>query len=254
MRILNPLIRILLRYEVTHKEFSELAKRSYIDVANDHYCIPNRKKTFSRVAVLTGLSRKEVVRLTNLENENQADRTRPLNRAASVINGWLNETKFLDENNEPRDLPLRGEEGSFEELVALFSGDITARAIFDELVRVGSIEKLDKETVRLTTHGFIPGNDESELLEIISRHVGEMLDTAQHNLTNEEKQFERQIYYTEVPDSTVREFQKYSNKKSQELLNDYSKWLRNKEKELDQDDLEKKYRIGVGIYFFRNDG
>ena len=89
LKVLEPLVRILLRYEVSHSEFSELAKRSYVDVAYKYYSIPNRKQTYSRVAVITGLSRKEVVRLSDEENQGIPETKGPVNRANRVIGGWL---------------------------------------------------------------------------------------------------------------------------------------------------------------------
>ena len=52
-KMLQPLARMLLRYEVSHSEFAEMARRAYVDVAYKYFSIPNRKQTYSRVAVLT---------------------------------------------------------------------------------------------------------------------------------------------------------------------------------------------------------
>ena len=54
LKILKPLIQILMRHDISHGEFSELAKRAYVEVAFKHFSIPSRKTTNSRVAVLTG--------------------------------------------------------------------------------------------------------------------------------------------------------------------------------------------------------
>ncbi|MFV2058757.1 MAG: DUF6502 family protein, partial [Thiohalomonadales bacterium] len=57
IRMLNPMVKLLLRFEVSHSEFSELTKRAYVNIAFKHFSLPNRIKTSSRVAVITGLSR-----------------------------------------------------------------------------------------------------------------------------------------------------------------------------------------------------
>ena len=64
LTVLKPLVRVVLRHDMSHAEFAELVRSAYVDVAYRHFGIPGRKTTFSRVAVVTGLSRKEVVRLS----------------------------------------------------------------------------------------------------------------------------------------------------------------------------------------------
>src|SRR4029079_8584536 len=57
---MRPLARILLRCGVTWKEIAELLKVVYVDVASEDYAKRGRPANASRVAILTGLSRREV--------------------------------------------------------------------------------------------------------------------------------------------------------------------------------------------------
>ena len=253
--MLQPLAHMLLRYEVSHSEFAEMAKRAYVDAAYKHFSIPNRKQTYSRVAVLTGLSRKEVVRLSQLSEDDATKNKGPLNRANRVISGWMRDPDFLDDKNEPKLLQLRGGEASFEELVARYSGDITSRAILDELVRVGAVTRLDKDVVQLSHHGFIPGKSEPAKLEVLATHASDLLNTALHNLSHDEKQayFQRQVSYSDMPKSVIDEFQQYSHDKSLELLLDFDRWLAEKKRSVKPEPDEQTGRVGVGIYFLNND-
>ena len=58
--MLPPLVRILLRNEMAAKSFHELVKQAYVSVALDEFGIGGRAATTSRIAILTGLTRKEV--------------------------------------------------------------------------------------------------------------------------------------------------------------------------------------------------
>jgi len=255
LRILRPLVQILLRYEVSHSEFVELAKRAYVDVANKYFSIPNRKKTYSRVSVITGLSRKEVVRLMQLDEDEVPSTKGPLNRATRVISGWLTDPDFLErDTNEPRDLPLRGGTKSFDDLVARYSGDITARAILDELIRVRAVEKIDNVTVRLTAHGYIPRNDDSEILDILSSSVEDLFNTCVHNLTNEKEnaRFQRRVTYHHLPESVIEEFKQFSHDKSVELLMVLDRWLADKKRTVAIKPGENTGRVGTGIYYYQN--
>ncbi len=57
---LAPVIHILLRSGVTWKEFAELSKMTYVDVATRHFGRRNRPTNVSRTAMLTGLVRRDV--------------------------------------------------------------------------------------------------------------------------------------------------------------------------------------------------
>ena len=61
--LLGPLIRILLRQGISYAEFSEIAKAVYVEVALKDFKVAGRKATRTRVAVMTGLTRKEVKRV-----------------------------------------------------------------------------------------------------------------------------------------------------------------------------------------------
>lgn len=251
--VLRPLLRVLIKNEVTHAEFSELARQAYVQVAYENFSIPGRKTTYSRVAVLTGLSRKEVVRLHKLlEDDHLSIKSSP-NRAVRVINGWMKDPEFLDAEQDPRDLPLQGEHGSFAALVARYSGDITLGAVVDELERVGVVSRPDKQTVRLNSFGYIPQEDELEKIKILSVCTADLLETAVYNLDAQESEtrFQRQMIYPNVPNDVVQEFKRYSSEKSSSLLQDLNRFL------ADRTDpkvasTESGSRVGLGIYFFEN--
>ncbi|MDH3905625.1 MAG: DUF6502 family protein, partial [Gammaproteobacteria bacterium] len=58
--VLKPIARILLRFGIGFREFSEIAKTAFVDVASSDFGLRGRPTNISRVAVMTGLTRKEV--------------------------------------------------------------------------------------------------------------------------------------------------------------------------------------------------
>jgi len=254
VKILNPLVRILLNNNVSFSEFVEISKRAYVGVAYKHFSIPNRKKTYARVAVITGLNLKEVNRISKIEADELPKTKGPLNRANQVISGWLRDKDFLDENGQPKELVLRRSDSSFEELVRRYSGDISARAILDELIRVGAVTKIDKESIKLAQKGFIPQNSESAKIDILAKHTCDLMNSGIHNMTHEQKDahFQRQVTYAEVPESVMEEFRHYSHEKSIELLMDFDRFLSDKIKQSIKKEEEPTGRVGVGLYYFRS--
>src|SRR5215467_10963761 len=57
---LKPLIHVLLSCGITWKEFAELSKTAYVEVATRNFGKRGRPTNVSRTAVLTGLGRKDV--------------------------------------------------------------------------------------------------------------------------------------------------------------------------------------------------
>jgi len=125
IKMFTPLVRILLRNGVPYGAFCEFAKKAYVDVASRDFAIEGRKQTTSRIAVLTGLSRKEVKRVSELPEEEGLDAADRYNRAARVINGWRKDFTFLDINGNPQELYFENGSFSFSALVKAYSGDTT---------------------------------------------------------------------------------------------------------------------------------
>ncbi len=61
-RILQPLVRILIRSGISYGEVAELMKTVFVEVAARDFDLPDRKTSLSRIAILTGLTRKEVAK------------------------------------------------------------------------------------------------------------------------------------------------------------------------------------------------
>src|SRR6185436_10670070 len=114
---LKPAIHVLLRCGVTWKEFAELAKTTYVEVATERFGKRGRATNVSRTAVLTGLARREVRK----QREQLEHAPEPLpgyvTKACLVLTAWHLHPEFLDKNGKPLLLPLEGEDATFESLM-----------------------------------------------------------------------------------------------------------------------------------------
>lgn len=254
-KMLRPLVRVLLKYQVSYGEFASLLRRTYVEVAHQDFSIPKRKSTYSKVAVMTGIDRKMVQEILNHKKDNPEVLQKPINKGLSVVKTWTTSTKYLDGNKHAKDLPLKGP-GSFETLVEEACADITPRAILDELVRVKVVEKLENGKLRLINESYIPSEDEAQLAQILFTCANDLLVTGEHNLTHPREMawFQREVPYKKIPQSIVEEFKSFSNDKSQDLINEINRWLKEK-KTVAQDasSEEATKRVGLGIYYIETD-
>lgn len=253
--MLRPLVRILLRYGIPYGAFADVAKRVYVDVATDEFSIPGRKQSKSRVSVLTGLTRKEVLRVMRLPVSHDAVSAERYNRAARVVSGWVRERRFTDENGTPRILPLEGDSPSFAELVKEFSGDAPARAVLDELVRVGAVELHEDGRVRLIGRSYVPRTGEIDKIAILGMDAGALISTIDHNIQNPtEAFFQRKVAYDNLPSEVLPDLKDMTSEQAQDLLERFDRWLSERDRDVNPEVRGTgRKRAGIGIYYFEED-
>jgi hypothetical protein len=248
-QLLRPVIRIALRYGFAYNSFSELVKRLYVEVANTDFVEKGQKQTVVRASVLTGINRKDVKRINGLPPVNESGVDESFNRSVRVTSGWLRDKDFRDKKGDPDALPFDGVKNSFSELVRRYSGDMSARVLADELLRVEAIEYTRHGDLRLTSRGYIPGGGEVDKLKFLGTDVRDLIETIDHNMTHaaEQSRVQRKVAYINFPEKHLPKFRELNDELSQHMLEQLNKWLAAHDKPKSTDI---KVRVGVGIYQF----
>lgn len=251
--LLKPLVRILLRNGVAAKSVYELVKHIYVQVAKEDFGIDGKKASTSRVAILTGLTRKEVQAILALPERQQGHYDEGYNRAARVITGWLRDADFGDGKGHPAPLPMSGKRTSFTALVKRYSGDIPVRALLDELVRVGAVKRLKDGRVGLVSRGYVPQRGLEEKLAILGNDTADLIATIDHNIFGNpsKPRMQRKVMYDNVPVEAARAFQTVAEDRAQEMLEALDRWLSHRDRDVNPTVRGKgRVRVGVGIYNF----
>ena len=179
--VLRPVARILLRYGIGYREFVEVAKTAYVDVASSDYGLRGRPTNISRVAVMTGLTRKEVKRIRDKIESGDSSisvKTTPL---LDVLHHWHAQPEFTDENGNPAVLPFAGESGSFSSLVKAFGGDVPAGAMRTELKRVGVVEEDEAGNLVAVARTMRPEADHDRLITMLVHGAYALLSNIARN-------------------------------------------------------------------------
>lgn len=256
LSLLKPLVRILLRNGISFGQFSDLAKRAYVEVASDEFTIPGKPQTTSRVSTITGLTRKDVQRLKNESLESDVGATAKYSRAARVISAWMSESAYLDQQGAPMLLPLDGAEPSFAALVKEASGDITARTILDELINIDAVKQRDDGRLELLVRAYIPKGDDVEKIGILGRDVSDLIGTIDHNLNSkkDETYFQRKVCYDNLPLEVVDELRTTIAKKAQAALESMNEDMANCDRDRDKKIKGSgRVRAGLGIFYFQGE-
>lgn len=244
----KPLIRLLIAQGVTHAEFVETAKDVYVEVALRHFEAEG-KVNRSRIAILTGLTRKEV--------KNVIDRTiesgyqeKTFSRPERVLTGWYSDPKYQGPYGIPLELPYESrevDEKSFVELVKQYSGDMAPRQMLNELLESGSVVDVDgryKAVRRIFKH--------STLSPALIKRLGDVgyrvFSTAAKNI---DKQMEGSGYFDRMvfaDDGCTNEqivaFNDYIKMRGQDFLEEIDVWFSSR-KELNKPGED---RNDTGLY------
>jgi len=248
LKILRPLVRVMIRNGVSSGSFDELVRKAYVDEA---FSIGEKlkvKTTTSSVSAQTGLSRKEVKRLRELETNYSADVEQKYNRAVRVISGWVNEDSFIDANGDAKKLPINGDKNSFSALVKQFSGDIPTKAMLDLLIAAECV-KVDGDKVQLIKHAYVPGKDSAEIIRILGTDTHELINTIDYNLSAQEsdRRYQRKVSTAILNKDAIEDFKNLSNEQAQVLLETLDAWI--SQNEVAPDDDNARY-VSLGIYYY----
>ena len=146
--MLKPLARALLRAGIGYREFEEISKTAFVDVATRDYGLRGRPTNISRVAVMTGLTRKEVRRLRDKSAAGEGANVKRTTPMATILHRWYTETDFLDDAGAPALLKFDGPGVTFSSLVRKYGGDIPPGAMRTELKRINAVEELSDGSLR----------------------------------------------------------------------------------------------------------
>lgn len=256
--VLRPMARIFLRFGIGFREFAEIAKTAFVDVASSDYGLRGRPTNISRVAVMTGLTRKEVKRLRDksLSDEDRlAVRTTPL---CVVLHRWHAEDDFLDSQGRPATLPFGGETPSFSELVRKFGGDIPPGAMRTELKRVGAIAEDENGNLRVIRRSVVPAGEHDNLIAALAHSAYPLLATIAHNINTQNKE-ERWAQYTAftraVKGTDVRRVRRISADRLVDVAESFDDLFIAYESLNETDgDQEQRNTIAVGVFYFEDTG
>jgi hypothetical protein len=254
--LLRPLVRILLRHGISFAEFAEVLKSVYVEIAVTEFKVQGKRGTKSRIAVITGLTRKEVSRVIELAGAESDGGRSNLNRVARVLAGWHTDPDFIGPYGMP--LEIRYEESevtdiNFSILVRRYSGDMSPRSMLDELMRVGAVIETEPGWLKVLRRVYEPQTLAQDNFERVGEVVKNFIDTVDFNLQKERLgagRFERVVYSpVGIRNADIPKFDAYVKERCQFLLEEIDNWIAQLD-EPKKSDEENVTHTGVGIYHY----
>lgn len=253
-RLMRPLVRILLRHGVSFAEFSEVIKRVYVSIAAEDFQVPEKRISKARIAIVTGLTRTEVQRLAEIEDEEFTGAKSNLSRIGRVLLGWHTDPDYTGPYGVPLELPFDSPTGeSFTTLVQSYSQDITPRAMLEELLRVGIVVQTDAGWYKVVRREYVPESLAPDFLERFGIQIRNFIQTLEFNMLKSapgKGRFERTV----VADNGLRRedlagLDAYVRERGQAVLEDIDNWIAQQKKPGDEGH-DSIVQTGIGIYHY----
>lgn len=246
--MLKPLVKLFISQGVTHAEFSETAKEVYVEIALRHF-ETSGKINKSRVAILTGLTRKEVKNVIDRALQSGSNE-KMYSRPERVLAGWYGDPRYTGPYGIPLELPYESsvkDEPTLVSLVKTYSGDMAPRQMLNELLRSGSVVEVDKR-YKAVSRLYEPSALSPELIVRLGEIGHRFFSTAAMNIEKKGQgagYFDRLVYADKgCSENVIALFDEYIKVRGQDFLEELDVWFSANEK-LNGTDNERK---GTGIY------
>jgi hypothetical protein len=254
--LLAPVVRLLLRSGVSWNEFAELGKQVFVEVARRDYGVQGRPTNNARVAMITGLSRREVARLRDAIDGATPAAPPTASRISQVLSGWHLDEEFLDALGRPALLSAEGEQRSVAALLRRYAGDLPHGAFLKELLQLGLVEKVGHRGYRLCAREYLRSPLDPDILRQLGVALRDHATTLVHNVDAHRTapaRFEGMASTPRLAPRYARAFAEFAAARGQALLEEIDAWLLKHETKGAGGTAARGIRVGFGAYLIREE-
>ena len=255
--LLEPVILLLLKTGITWKEFATVAKARFVQVATREFGVRGRPTNASRVAILTGIDRRDVRKLRTELAHAEAREPGFMSKPTQVLEGWYRDPEFVGRDGKPRELTLEGNGDSFADLVRRYAPGIPVMAMIKELRAAGALQKTKRNRLRVLKRTYIPRELSDNQIRLWSSALHDLGTTLENNMTRasgETPRFERRALSLAVDKRALPEFRAFLESEGQAFLERVDAWLESHRAAAAEGSESGAIRLGVGLYHIQDVG
>ena len=251
---LRPLARALLRVGIGYREFSEISKTAFVGIATKNYGLRGRPTNISRVAVMTGLTRKEVRRIRDKAAAGEETLVLQSAPMAQILHRWYTEAEFLSSGGKPIDLPFNGAKISFSTLVQKFGGDIPPGAMRTELKRINAIEETTDGKLHVLKRNVSGLQSTDKIVNGLATQLYPAILTFAHNTSVDEiseRWVQRAVTTSYVRDTDRNRVRRISSDRLAEFTDSIDDLFSAYETLYENEDSQAPdCAVGIGVFYF----
>jgi len=229
-KVLRPLVKILIRAGVRYDEFIEVLKGVYVETAiRDGLSRPG-PVTRSRVALVTGVTRRDVDRYVDDESLLAPPPPTHATVLIEVLHLWNTDPRYLGPYGVPLEVDFDSTPGRcFTDLVAIIDEKADPGLVLEDLRRSGSVVSSGERYLKVTSRSYVIGDMMSpQALEYFGNTIASLARTLEHNMggQTESRRLQRSVIADRgMPMELMPEFEIYVKSRVQLMLSDVDDWI-----------------------------
>ena len=175
-QVLRPFVRWALRRGLRLPDIQESLRKSFVEVATEEIRRLRQQPSVSRIAVATGMNRRDVQRAESGERFRDITMSLP----TRVLALWRSHPDYTNRHGKPRVLSFGTPSSEFSALVRLVSQDVHPATVLFELERVGAVVR-GARGVLPATDGYV-SSDPERGMRMLSQDLEQLLFAVDENL------------------------------------------------------------------------
>jgi hypothetical protein len=249
---LRPIAAMLLRFGVGYRDFAEASKTAFVQIASEDFGDRGRPTNISRIALMTGLSRKEVSAVKQSQLDGEAARVSLTHMPAEVLRRWFTSSRYCDNSGVPRQLPWDDVPDSFTDLVKSCGANLSPVAMRAELLRVGAVRQDESGVLTVLRRYFISDSAQDRLAEGLQFGIRPLALTLAQNVASvglEGLRFQRVVDTYSVPPDRRSEIEREVTARLRQFSEELDDFL---SEAGDASGSGDNAAVGVGMFYFED--
>lgn len=235
------------------QELNFLTRSRAVHVATRRLVKESGRRSNSRVAIITGIPRSEVTKISKLSKSRGSNEVSQ-QPARRTLAGWFSDPRYLSSAGEPAVLPIFGKRRSFENLVSKYGVGNPVRAMLDELIQIGAVERLPNQRVTIRTRVPVSVGLTPTAIEAAGEHCKNLLETLIQNIRRAERPlFEATSLISDARPNFLPVVRREIADQGTSLINAASSILKRSQGRVKTKDANQAgRRVGVTVFYFED--
>jgi hypothetical protein len=173
--LLRPIVKLCLKNTLKIQDLTEIIKIAFIEEAKNLALNQNEKPTSSKLSVMTGVHRRDVMRLAS----DDFSPKQTGNIVVKVVGHWIE--NYKNANGSIGKLTFGSDVSEFSQMVREISKDLHPQSILSELIRIGQVVVV-KDKLELKNRVFNPKGDFKKAFGILAQDCNDLIFCVEENL------------------------------------------------------------------------
>lgn len=255
LHLLKSIAPLMIEQNIQLNQVQELSKIALLETAKQQLKANGQKITHSQISLMTGIHRKDIKRLEELDGDS-SDKLSTVPISAQLLSDWLGLPEFQNPNGQPKTLPLESENDiCLGYLIKKATkGNIATGSVIKDL-EAKQLISIENGQYQLNTEAIISSQPKEDKLNFLARNAGTLLTAAIDNILSEQPpHLERAVFHDGLTEQDIIELREEFEPQCMALLTDINKTALKRKQDNQQHLKDAHSRMHLGmVYYAKND-